>query len=81
VVWNDTFAICKQSQKLPCDNDLQKLFITQVKKTEQRGWLEDVYNIPLPQLVADLGVAYKNFIIVSKWGNLERIYTVTSSRR
>ena len=55
VVWNDAFAICKQSQKLPSDNDLQKLFITQVKKTEQRGWLEDVYNIPLPQLVADLG--------------------------
>jgi putative transposase len=61
VVWNDALAICKQSEKLPSNNDLQKLVITQAKKTEERGWLSDVSNIPLQQSVADLGVAYKNF--------------------
>ena len=61
VVWNDALAICKQSEKLPSNNDLQKLVITQAKKTEERSWLSDVSNIPLQQSVADLGVAYKNF--------------------
>jgi putative transposase len=61
VVWNDALAICKQSEKLPSNNDLQKLVITQAKKTEERGWLATVSNIPLQQSVADLGVAYKNF--------------------
>jgi putative transposase len=61
VVWNDALAICKQSEKLPSNNDLQKLVITQAKKTESRAWLSDVSNIPLQQSVADLGVAYKNF--------------------
>lgn len=61
VVWNDALAICKQSEKLPSNNDLQKLVITQAKKTEGREWLATVSNIPLQQSVADLGVAYKNF--------------------
>ncbi|MCV3216747.1 transposase [Plectonema radiosum NIES-515] len=61
VVWNDALAICKQSEKLPSNNDLQKLVITQAKKTEERKWLSEVSNIPLQQSVADLGVAYKNF--------------------
>ncbi|MCG6136093.1 MAG: transposase [Nostoc sp. LLA-1] len=71
VVWNDALAICKQSvsvagertrsTKLPSNNDLQKLVITQAKKTDERSWLSDVSNIPLQQSVADLGVAYKNF--------------------
>jgi putative transposase len=61
VVWNDALAVCKQSEKLPSNNDLQKLVITQAKKTEERGWLATVSNIPLQQSVADLGVAYKNF--------------------
>jgi putative transposase len=71
VVWNDALAICKQSvreagertrrAKLPSNNDLQKLVITQAKKTDERSWLSDVSNIPLQQSVADLGVAYKNF--------------------
>ena len=61
VVWNDALAICKQSEKLPSNNDLQKLVITQAKKTDERSWLSDVSNIPLQQSVADLGVAYKNF--------------------
>ncbi len=61
VVWNDALAICKQSEKLRGNNDLQKLVITRAKKTEERSWLSDVSNIPLQQSVADLGVAYKNF--------------------
>lgn len=61
VVWNDALAICRQSEKLPSNNDLQKLVITQAKKTEERKWLSTVSNIPLQQSVADLGVAYKNF--------------------
>jgi putative transposase len=61
VVWNDALAICKQSEKLPSNNDLQKLVITQAKKTSERAWLSEVSNIPLQQSVADLGVACKNF--------------------
>jgi putative transposase len=61
VVWNDALAICKQSEKLPSNNDLQKLVITQAKKTVEREWLATVSNIPLQQSVADLGLAYKNF--------------------
>jgi putative transposase len=59
VVWNDALAVCKQSEKLPSNNDLQKLVITQAKRKEEREWLADVSNIPLQQSVADLGVAYK----------------------
>jgi putative transposase len=61
VVWNDALAICKQSEKLPSNGDLQKLILTQAKKTEQRSWLSNVASIALQQSVADLGVAYKNY--------------------
>ena len=61
VVWNDALSICKQFQKLPKNSDLQKLVITQAKKTAEREWLSDVSVTPLQQSVADLGVAYKNF--------------------
>ncbi|AFZ00119.1 RNA-guided endonuclease InsQ/TnpB family protein [Calothrix sp. PCC 6303] len=61
VVWNDALAICKQSEKLPSNNDLQKLVITQAKKTDERIWLSEVSSVALQQSVADLGVAYKNF--------------------
>ena len=61
VVWNDALAICKKIEKLPSNNDLQKLVITQAKKTDERSWLSEVSNIPLQQSVADLGIAYKNF--------------------
>ena len=53
--------MCKQSDKLPSNGDLQKICITQAKKTEQRGWLSEVSNIPLQQSIRELGVAYKNF--------------------
>ena len=53
VVWNDALAICKQSEKKPKSTELQKLVITQAKKTEARAWLSEVSNIPLQQSVAD----------------------------
>lgn len=61
VVWNDALTLCKQCEKLPSNNDLQKLVITQAKKTAEREWLSGVSNVPLQQSVADLGIAYKNF--------------------
>ncbi|MBA2749529.1 MAG: IS200/IS605 family element transposase accessory protein TnpB [Tatlockia sp.] len=61
VVYNDALAMCKQSDKLPSNGGLQKVCITQAKKTEARGWLSEVSNIPLQQSISDLGVAYKNY--------------------
>jgi putative transposase len=61
VVWNDALAICKQSEKKPKSAELQKIVITQAKKTEERAWLSEVSNIPLQQSVADLEIAFKNF--------------------
>lgn len=61
VVWNDALALCKQSEKLLKLGDLQKICITQAKKTKEREWLSEVSNIPLQQSIADLGVAFTNF--------------------
>ncbi len=61
VVWNDALALCKESDSLPKNGDLQKACITQAKKTVERQWLSEVSNIPLQQSIADLGVAFKNF--------------------
>jgi putative transposase len=61
VVWNDALALCKQSEKLPKNGELQKICITQAKVLEERMWLSEVSNIPLQQSVADLGVAFSNF--------------------
>ena len=61
VVWNDALLLCKQSEKLPKLAELQKICITQAKKTEERQWLSEVSNIPLQQSIQDLGVAFSNF--------------------
>lgn len=61
VVFNDALALTKQSEKFPRNSALQKICITQAKRTEQRSWLKEVSNIPLQQSVADLGVAIKNY--------------------
>ena len=61
VVWNDALALCKQSEKKPKSSELQKIVITQAKKTEERAWLEEVSCVPLQQSVADLDIAFKNF--------------------
>ena len=61
VVYNDSLALCRLSNKLPKTSALQKLFITLAKKTQDREWLKDVSAIPLQQSINDLGVAFKNF--------------------
>ena len=63
-MWNDALALLKstpQGEKWPSNAELQKLCITQAKKTEGRAWLAQVSNIPLQQSIQDLGVAFKNF--------------------
>ena len=62
VVWNDSLAlVCSvpEGEKWPSNAELQKLCITQAKRTVERAWLSEVSNIPLQQSVADLGVAFK----------------------
>ena len=62
VVFNDALALCKNSAgKWPSNSELQKLVITQAKKTDKRGWLTEVSVVALQQSVQDLGVAFKNF--------------------
>ena len=61
VVWNDALALCRGSEKLPKNGDLQKQFITQAKQTEDRQWLSEVSNIPLQQSLRDLNTSYSNF--------------------
>ena len=61
VVFNDALALCKSVKKKPSGGDLQKLCITQAKRTEQREWLSLVSNVALQQSIADLETAYKNF--------------------
>ncbi|WP_255502913.1 transposase [Okeania sp. KiyG1] len=55
---NDSLACCQEKhnsgEKKPINSELQKLFITQAKKTECREWLSEVSNIPLQQSLNDL---------------------------
>ncbi len=78
VVWNDSLACCQQKyksgEKKPGLSELQKLFITQAKKTEYREWLSEVSPTPLAPLrwrgwgwvqsLNDLNQAYQNFFKV-----------------
>ncbi|NEO53123.1 MAG: IS200/IS605 family element transposase accessory protein TnpB [Okeania sp. SIO3B5] len=70
VVWNDSLACCQEKYKLgknqPTNSELQKLFITQAKKTEDREWLKEVSNIPLQQSLNDLNQGYQNFFKSTK---------------
>ncbi len=65
VVWNDALNHCitefKTNKKKPSNSDLQKVFITQAKKTIERAWLAEVSNIPLQQTLNDLYQSYQNF--------------------
>lgn len=61
VVWNDALATCKQAGKYISSAALEKLCITQAKKTTERKWLSEVSCIPLQQSIQDLGTAYRNF--------------------
>ena len=53
-------------EKKPINPELQKLFITQAKKTEYRKWLSEVSAIPLQQSLNDLNQAYQNFFSSTK---------------
>ena len=65
VVYNDAKAYCddlyKQNKKKPSSAELQKLFITQAKKTPERAWLSEVSVIPLQQSIRDFDQACQNF--------------------
>ncbi|MDJ0520030.1 MAG: RNA-guided endonuclease TnpB family protein [Trichodesmium sp. MO_231.B1] len=70
VVWNDSLACCQKKytsgEKKPINSELQKLFITQAKKTEYRECLSEVSAIPLQQSLNDLNQAYQNFFSSTK---------------
>ncbi len=48
-------------EKKPTNGKLEKLFITQAKKTDERQWLSEILNIPLQQSLNDLNQAPPNF--------------------
>ena len=62
VVWNDSLAFCqgqyRLGEKKPDLSELQKLFITQAKKTEDREWLSEVSPTPLAPLPGGDGGGY-----------------------
>lgn len=69
VVYNDALAMVKATpggEKWPSNAELQKLVITQAKKTEAREWLSAVSVVPLQQSVQDLGIAFKNWFAALK---------------
>ena len=63
VIWNDALWVYKNAarngQERP--KDVDKLVITQAKKTEARAWLSEVSNIVLQQSFRDLQVAWNNY--------------------
>ncbi|MFE5583676.1 RNA-guided endonuclease InsQ/TnpB family protein [Kitasatospora sp. NPDC056531] len=65
VVYNDALAVRKEARKgglpYPKSADLQKLVITEAKKTAERAWLASVGVDPLIQSLRDLDTAYRNF--------------------
>ncbi|WP_366558124.1 helix-turn-helix domain-containing protein [Okeania sp. SIO3B5] len=69
-VWNDSLACYQEKyilgQKKPSNSELQKLFITQAKNTEDREWLSEVSVVPLQQSLNDLNQAYQNFFSSTK---------------
>ncbi len=62
VVWNDSLACCQKKytsgEKKPINSELQKLFITQAKKTEYREWLSEVSTHPSTPLPGGDGGGY-----------------------
>ncbi|PZO57425.1 MAG: transposase [Phormidesmis priestleyi] len=69
VVYNDALALVKatpEGEKWPSNAELQKLVITQAKRTEARDWLSSVSVVPLQQSVQDLGIAFKNWFAALK---------------
>ncbi len=70
MVWNDSLACCQEKytlgQKKTTNSELQKVFITQAKKTINRAWLSEVSVVPLQQSLNDLNQAYQNFFSSTK---------------
>ena len=61
VVYNDALYLCRSESKKLKSADLQKIVITEAKKTVERAWLKEVSNVALQQSVNDLEIAFKNF--------------------
>ena len=63
VVWNDALAIYQKAFREGKERpkDVDKIVITQAKKTPERAWLAEVSNIPLQQSFRDLQQAWSNF--------------------
>lgn len=61
VVYNDALGLCKKEGKKLKSSDLQKVVLTQGKKTAERVWLSEVSSIALQQSISDLDTAFKNF--------------------
>jgi putative transposase len=63
VVWNDALLVYKNAQRNGegRPKDVDKLVITQAKKTESRAWLSEVSNIVLQQSFRDLQTAWNNY--------------------
>ena len=60
VVWNNALALCKSIGKALNYKNLCKR-LTQLKKIEERRWLNEVSAVPLQQSLKNLSQAYKNF--------------------
>ena len=63
LVWNDALWVYKNAFKNGKERpkDVDKLVITQAKKTESRAWLSEVSNIVLQQSFRDLQQAWNNY--------------------
>lgn len=63
VVWNDALALYETAFKAgeSRPKNVDKIVITQAKKTLERGWLSEVSNIVLQQSFRDLEVAWNNY--------------------
>ncbi len=68
VVWNDALWLYKKAsmEGLPMPKDVDKLVITQAKKTAERAWLSQVSNIVLQQSFRDLQTAWNNYFSSTK---------------
>ena len=63
VVWNDALWLYQKANNdgLPMPKNVDKLVITQAKKTKDRAWLSEVSNIVLQQSFRDLQTAWNNY--------------------
>jgi putative transposase len=64
-VFNDAVAARRTARAAglpyPSTAQLDKLLITQAKRTPERSWLAEVSTVPLQQALRDCHVAYRNF--------------------